>query len=386
MSGGPRAPASGRGPASSAHGAKGRGPARRAGTAEPPLRLALVGNWPPPQGGISIHVAALARTLRSRGVDVAVLDVHGPGRRVPGVRGARGLLPYAAALARAALERRLVHVHTNGANPKSWLVALGGGRARLPGAPRGVLTIHSGLCPGWLAGSPARRRLAALACAGYARVLAVSPAIAEALALAGAPADRIAVLSPYSGTALDPPRAPPPLGPFRAAHAPLYAAALARSPTYGADLLLPAFAALRARRARAGLAVFGPGTDRLAGEGILALGELPHAGALGVIAEADVFVRPTRADGDALSVREALAAGRRVVASATGNRPPGCLLFPPGDADALARALDAAPESPAPPGPGRAQDPFDVLLATYRALCAAGPLPDGGPAPAPART
>lgn len=350
------------------------------------MRVALVGNWPPPHGGVAVHVAALARTLRARGVDAVVLDVGASGRRVPGVRAARGPAPYAAALARAAAERRLVHVHTNGANPKSWLVALAGGLARLPGAPRGVLTIHSGLSPGWLAASPARRRLAALACAGYARVVAVSPAIAAALAAAGVPAGRLVVLSPFSAAVLDPPRAPEALAPFRAAHAPLFAAALAPGPTYGGDLLFPAFAALRARRPRAGLVVYGPGTAALRGEGVLALGELSHADALGVVAGVDVFVRPTRADGDAVSVREALAAGRRVVASATGNRPPGCLLFPAGDGHALARALDDAPESPLPPAPARGADPFDVLLATYRALCAARPLPDGGPATVAART
>jgi glycosyltransferase involved in cell wall biosynthesis len=356
------------------------------GRAHRPLRVALVGNWPP-RGGVAEHVAALARSLRARGVDAVVLDVGASAlRRVPGVRPARGLAPYTAALAWAAAERRLVHVHTTGANPKSWLVALAGGRARVPGAPHGVLTIHSGTCPAWLAASAARRRLAALACAGYGRVIAVSPEIAAALRGAGVPAGKVVVLSPWSPSLLDPPRAPARLAPFRDARAPLFAAALAPGPIYGGDLLLPAFAALRLRLPDAGLVVFGPGTEGLAGEGLLALGQIPHAEALGVLAAADVFVRPTRADGDALTVREALAAGRRVVASAVGNRPPGCLLFPSGDGEALARALEAAPGAPAPPAARAVSDPFGVLIATYRALCAARPLPDGGPEPAHART
>jgi len=47
-----------------------------------------------------------------------------------------------------------------------------------------------------------------------------------------------------------------------------------------------------------------------------------------------VFVRPTLADGDAVSVREALALGRVVVASAVGERPAAARLFPAGDAAA----------------------------------------------------
>jgi glycogen(starch) synthase len=350
------------------------------------VRIALVGNWPPPYGGVSVHVAALARVLAARGVDVRILDI-GQGDHAGGaVRPARGPLRFATCLASAAVAGRLVHLHTNGANPKSWGVALAAGRARRPFAPRGVLTIHSGLCPGWLAGSARRRALAALACAGYGRVVAVNAEIAGALADAGVPARRLAVLAPFSPALMAPAEPPPPLARFRAARGPLFAAALAPGPTYGADVLLPAFAAVRERLPGAGLAVFGPGTASLRGEGLLALGEIPHGAALGVIAASDVFVRPTRADGDAVSVREALALGRRVVASAVGHRPAGCLLAPPADVAALATRMVEAAALPHPPPREAGPDPFDALLATYAALWASRPLPDGGRHPLRAPT
>jgi glycosyltransferase involved in cell wall biosynthesis len=53
-----------------------------------------------------------------------------------------------------------------------------------------------------------------------------------------------------------------------------------------------------------------------------------------------IFVRPTRADGDALSVREALAAGVPVVASDIVDRPSGVVSFPTGDGAAFAAALE----------------------------------------------
>ena len=120
------------------------------------LRIALVGDYPPPAGGVAVHVAALAGALRAAGADVRVLDIGKGDRRSPGVVPARGLLRYAAALAAVAAERRLVHVHTSGANPKSWMVALAAARARLPGAPAPLLTLHSGLGPGYLGGDAAR--------------------------------------------------------------------------------------------------------------------------------------------------------------------------------------------------------------------------------------
>src|SRR5205823_13169182 len=59
------------------------------------------------------------------------------------------------------------------------------------------------------------------------------------------------------------------------------------------------------------------------------------------------FVRPTYFDGDASSVREALSLGVRTVASDTDFRPHGTRLFPKGDADALAEAIEKALIEPA---------------------------------------
>ncbi len=338
------------------------------------MKIALVGNWPRPYGGVSVHVAALAHALRARGLDVRVLDIGEGDHTGDGVVPARGVLRYAAALAAVAAEGRLVHAHTNGANVKSWLVALAAGRARHPRAPRGVLTLHSGSAPAWLRGGTERRRLAAAACAGCGRVIAVNEEIAAELRNAGVPPVRISVLPPFSPAALDRVAPPPAFTTFRAAHAPVLAAALLDSPIYGAELLREAFAALRRRHPRAGLVVFGRGTEGAAfrAPGTLALGEIGHGEALGMLEASDVFVRPTRADGDSVSVREALALGCRVVASEVGHRPPGCLLFPVGDAAALSARLEEAVVAARPGGgAGGAKtgdDPFDAIVATYASL------------------
>ncbi len=349
------------------------------------MKIALVGNWPPPHGGISVHVAGLARALRERGARVRVLDI-GSGRRAGVERvPARGPAAYGAALAAAALEGWLLHVHTNGANVKSWMVALAAGRARRPFGPHGVLTIHSGHCPPWLAGSADRRLLARTASAGYGKVVAVNEPIAAALAAAGVPRRLLTVLSPFSPSLAEPGVAPPALAAVRLRHTPLYCAALAPGPTYGEDLLVPAFERVRARWPRAGLVVFGPGTRRglaaSAGEsgGVYALGELEHPAAVATMRVCDVFVRPSRTDGDSVSVREALAVGRLVVASDVGLRPPGCLLFPVGDARALAERLVEAGRAPRPRASvAPLRDPVDDLWAIYSALQGGPPLPSGG--------
>jgi glycosyltransferase involved in cell wall biosynthesis len=340
------------------------------------MRIALVGNWPPPYGGVSVHVAALARALRTRGHDVAVLDLGTGEHAAPGLRRARGPARLARALAGAAAENRLVHLHTNGANPRSWLVALAAGLARRPGAPRPLLTLHSGSAPAFLRAGAAQRALARAGCVGFGAVVAVNEEIARELARAGVERP-VTVLPAFSAEMLE--RAVPParLAPFRAAHAPLFAAALAPSPVYGAGALSAAFARLRRHLPTAGLVVFGAGTEggEWNGPGLLGLGEISHGQAIAVLGEADVFVRPTMADGDALTVREALAHGCAVVASEVGHRPAACLTYPAGDGGALlARLVEAASrgkERVPAPAPGG----FAALLGIYRSLWGAASDP-----------
>jgi glycosyltransferase involved in cell wall biosynthesis len=339
------------------------------------LRIALIGDWPPPYGGISIHLQGLEAALRESGVEVRVLDIMPGDHDEPGVVPARGELPYARELARLVAGGFLVHVHTTGANLKSWLVALAASRARRVGWPRGVLTLHSGLVSRWLGARRSRRELARATCSGFGQIIAVNAEIAAALDRCGVPKDKVLVLPAFSPKLLAIRASPAALEPFRRGRAPLYCAQLAPGPIYGADVLDAAWPAVRAREPSAGLVVFGRTSDTgilaergIAG-GVLALGEIPHPEVLGVMAACDAFVRPTRSDGDAVSVREALALDRTVVASAAGHRPPGCLLFPPGDAVALAAQMLAAAKLPrGAPATLTSHDPFDVIREVYASL------------------
>jgi glycogen(starch) synthase len=344
------------------------------------MRVALIGDYPPPHGGVSVHVAGLSRALRRCGVEVRILDIGRGQHAGECITPGRGALPYARGLAALAAGGFLLHAHTSGANRKSWLVALAAGRARLPGGPRGVLTLHSGHASAWLTRSAERRSLARLACSGFGYVVAVNQEIADALTGCGLPPRRIVVLPGFSPTLLEPGPPPVALAAARQAHAPLFCAMASPGPTYGVDLLRAAFALVRRRRRGAGLVLFGPGAEhRVAEPGVHDLGEIPHGAALGVMAACDVFVRPTRADGDALSVREALGLGLPVVASTVGYRPPGCLLYRPDDVAGLAARLDEAADRSRQATPRSDGDPFEDLLNAYAELWSARPLLSGGP-------
>jgi glycosyltransferase involved in cell wall biosynthesis len=154
----------------------------------------------------------------------------------------------------------------------------------------------------------------------------------------------------FSPASLDFRLAPPGLAEVRRRHAVLLAATvIPEAVEYGADVLLDAFVQVRNRLPGAGLLIYGPGTRAPAfahevmrrglKDSVHLFGPLARERALAVVAACDLFVRPTRADGDAISVREALALGRPVVASAVGTRPPEAITFTAGDAAECAEKI-----------------------------------------------
>jgi glycosyltransferase involved in cell wall biosynthesis len=64
-------------------------------------------------------------------------------------------------------------------------------------------------------------------------------------------------------------------------------------------------------------------------------GDLPHPHSLKILSSSHIYIRASRYDGDCLSLKEALHLGVPAIASNTGMRPAGTILFPIGDEEAL---------------------------------------------------
>jgi glycosyltransferase involved in cell wall biosynthesis len=288
----------------------------------------------------------------------------------------RGGPRLAVGLARFALEGWIIHLHTSGNNPRSWLLAAAGAAASRLSRTGAVLTLHSGLLPAYLAASRRRRLLTRTALSCYAQVIAVSDTLAEALAGCGVPESRILVYPAFCSSQLERGRPPAALEEVRRRRSPLLAMAHHPSPVYGRALMLEALRKLSLHHPRIGLAVFGPGTRspefladaRAAGVSgrIEDFGELDHASALGLLAQCDAFIRPTTMDGDSISVREALALGVPCVASDACARPPGVVLFKTGVPGELAAGISVALAQ----GPQRshAPDAGPLLAGLYQSL------------------
>jgi glycogen(starch) synthase len=316
------------------------------------LDVLLVGDYPPPAGGIAVHALRLHQALRARGLSVRGIDIGAGGRLRPEVLPTRSAVRLLGEVHRATQGGALVHLHTSGNNAKSFALALAVGSA----ARESVLTLHSGLLPGFLAQRRSRRDLARTACSRFRAVLCVSRAQQDALESAGVTG--IEVVSPFIDGPLMPEEPWPELRRLRSQAQPLIAVACHPSPVYGAELALEAIKLLRRRWPLAKLVLFGPGGEELgfrlertadeAGDMAVWLGELSPSRALAVIRAADVFLRPTGTDGDALTVREALALGVRCVASDAVPRPPGVVTYPGGRAEECARAVELSLTLPAP--------------------------------------
>jgi glycosyltransferase involved in cell wall biosynthesis len=315
-------------------------------------KVLIVGDYPPPYGGVSVSVAALHRQLSARrDTEVRVLDIgiHRREQR-PECVPVFGGLDFARKLLRHAARGFTIHVHTNGHNVKSWVVAALCVAAGLRGRYRTVVSLGSGAMPSFLSrAGTGVRALVKLTTAGASELVVTNDASRAALVAHGAAPGKIAVLPWFYGVARDEVGTlPDSAADFTRAHRPLIGAMATLGPEYGLPLLIDAAARLRPRHPELGVVLMGPDRfDDDLPEWVLAMGELHRPELLATLGALDVFVRPTYFDGDAMSIREAFALGVRVVASDTDFRPDGVRLFPRGDADALASAIDGVLSSPA---------------------------------------
>jgi glycosyltransferase involved in cell wall biosynthesis len=196
---------------------------------------------------------------------------------------------------------------------------------------------------------------------------------------AGARDARVSVIEPHDftgGTALQ--AVPDHITKFTERHDPLLLCVAQLEPEYEVPLQIRTMPRILDEHPRAGLVILGSGTCEAdlreliasspCADHILLGGDLTHGATLSAIRDSDVLLRTTRYDGDALSVREALHLGTRVLATDNGMRPPGVSLLPSLDEAALSIAVRTVLSGPRP-APVAAEDGnFARVLKLYQRL------------------
>ncbi|HVM45506.1 MAG TPA: glycosyltransferase family 4 protein [Candidatus Thermoplasmatota archaeon] len=323
------------------------------------MNVLLASPWlHPGGGGLERYAASIATELARAGHEVTLLgharepvDEVREGVRVVGVRPRRTLSNTPLSLDAHRVAKRLlaradvVNVHTPVPGTAE-LVALAARRARVPhvvtyhagtlGAPRGVLSLaarlHRALGERWLLRSAAAR-------------IAVSPFVAARVF--GALASE--VVPPGVDAARFAPRGEPVPGRI------LFVGPVSRAYAWkGFSVLADAFERLARRLPEAHLRVVGEGDlvesyrARFAGRAVSFVGRVTDDALVREYSRASVVVLPSvsAAESFGMCLAEANACARPVVASAVGGVPSfvrdgdNGLLVPPGDAEALAQAIE----------------------------------------------
>lgn len=311
------------------------------------LTVLLLGAIPPPQGGVQVNLMAIRAFVRRQGHICYAINLTRHRRQDED-----GLFfpSSAAEVIKLLFKLRadIIHLHIGG-DLTTRLLVLGAICSFMPRA-KIVLTFHSGGYPSSeegraLKSSGVKARL--LRC--FHRFIAVNEEIREFFLRMGVPADHVRVISPFSSITPYQGALPASLEEFIAAHQPLVVTIGLLEPEYDLPLQIELVGDLLQHHPRIGLLIVGSGSlqaslrDQIVSrpwrDHILLYGDLEHSMTLAALKRADIFLRTTVYDGDALSVREALELGLPVVATRTKLRPEGVHLFGIGDRVAAREAV-----------------------------------------------
>lgn len=308
-------------------------------------KVLLVGPYPPPFGGLSVQLCQWQRYLSTRtGFKCEVLNI-GEARdaTIDGCIPTFGYWDFLKKLWDYSSQGYLIHLMTNGHNAKSWLsacaCAIAGIRKR-----RTVLVFGSGNAPDYMESSNILVKFLIRMSLRLGGILICrNQEMYEALIRFGAVPSKTNIVTGFLGVnnSLNS-KLPEAIQTFLSHHEPVLGATANLDPEYGIPLMLEAVEELSTKYPRVGLLVIGP--DEKAKDEFTPCKRLDHVHFTGplrnevvrdVMNHLTIFLRPTYFDGDSLSVREALAQGLPVIASDTGFRPPGALLFTKGRTDEL---------------------------------------------------
>lgn len=314
-----------------------------------PLHVLQLGPVPPPEGGISRNMLAIRDELRAAGHRCSIIatskstvesnepDVYHPRSKTA----LMGLLRN--------LDHEVLHLHIGGGVTKRVLALAYA--CTLFGGMRTVMTLHSG----GYATTDAAKNAKSSSLAGrvfrrFSRIIAVNEDLADVFRRYGVAEEKLSVIMPYSLKAPDDNiTVPVDLASFCKSHSPLLLAVGGLEKDYDPLMQIAAMRDIVHDLPNAGLMIVGSGSMRVEVEGaiqksgcaenIYLAGNVDHGVTLHLIRDADIVLRTTLFDGDAISIREAMFLDTRVIATNTATRPDGVHLIGVGDSAGLVEKI-----------------------------------------------
>lgn len=315
-----------------------------------PMHVVELGPVPPPEGGVSRNMMAIRDSLIAEGHRCTLIATTSGGSDEDGIF--RPRTPAALVKLLATLDFDILHLHIGG-DVTTRVLGLALAASQFARG-RSVLSLHSGAFPlSETAKNAKRLSLAGTVFRSFSRLVAVNEAIAGVFRRFGVNDENIDVVVPFT------PRLPDlnvtvdgELADFAESADPFLLSVGGLEADYEPIFLVDSMTSVLERQKDARLMIVGDGTLRSAVESkivelgladnVMLAGNVPHEQVLHLIKRADVVLRATLFDGDAISVREALHLGTPVVATDNGMRPDGVHLLKAHTSTKLIAAINAA--------------------------------------------
>jgi len=348
------------------------------------MHVIQLGPYPPPEGGINRNILAIREDLRRAGHRCSIMATSRSSRVEPEPDVYHPTSAVALLKLLLTLKYDVLHLHVGGDVTARVLLLLAA--CGLIGRGKNVFSLHSGGYPLTKAGRAAKpSSLRGWLFRRFERLIAVNPSIAEVFERYGIERDKIHEITPFVPQVPDSRvTVPEDLERFASRHSPFILTVGLLEAEYDLEFQIDTLGEVLDVHPNAGLMIIGEGSlhsrlkaaieDREYKHSICLAGNVDHAVTLHLIAAADMLLRTTLYDGDAISVREALFLGTSVIATDNGMRPAGIRLIDAGDKVGLVSAIvqmaaskvDAAPQ---PMQDGRANilaiiDVYEQLIAS----------------------
>ena len=317
------------------------------------MRVLQLGPYPPPEGGINRNMLAIRDELHKNGHECSIIATARSSKITsePDVHHPRTPIQLLNLLAK--LKYDVLHLHLGGEISKRVLGFIAA--CAFFGRGKSVLTMHSGgyalenaetAKPFSPDGTVFRR---------FERIVCVNPLMIEMFHKFGVKRDRLRLIYPFVLQSPDSSvNIPARLKDFAEKHKPFLLTVCLLEDTYDLFMQIDAMEKITSVFPDAGLMIVGSGSleeplkkavaAKSYAQNVFLAGDVEHKITLHLIKRADVLLRTTLFDGDAIAVREALHLGTPVVATDNGMRPAGVCLIPIHDAEALIRAIENAVE------------------------------------------
>ncbi|MCA9872530.1 MAG: glycosyltransferase family 4 protein [Anaerolineales bacterium] len=323
---------------------------RKLNTYYPP-RVAIIGAFPPPIGGNSVHIARLFSLLEAQGYEVQVLDYIGKPlpsdpASVTRLSGSVWFKSWQVLKFMWRIPRdTIVHFHVSALARFRWfapvLLVASLGHKR-------VITIHSG---SFVEGvrTPWQKLYIRLILLQFDALIAVSEEIRDSLLSLGIQFGRIYVIPAYIKQEAHPQFLPATFEAIPQDKVKIVTSGYL-TPLYHYESLVSSIRHLDQDKFHFVFAFYNEYDEKYERElmdqlreysNITIYRDLSPQEFLAVLASSHTYVRTASRDGDSVAVREALALGKNVYASDCVRRPSGCVVFR--DAQELSEYLQAQP-------------------------------------------